>query len=256
MGEILVYIFEILGHTVGILLFFSLLFSIQSSAFQIVLQKSFSSFSNLIIYPFVIIHEMGHLIFAIIFTQKVHEVKLLSFRTGTTLGYVKMSKVPTNSKIRKFYQNMGDFFIGFAPIIVGSGLFAIIFRLLKPEISKNLWEFSLNSSNGIAFLKQLFTMDIYKYLFSFDIILIIIILFMVASLVNLSEPDWKCGLNGLNYFVIFLIGFIIIFHSFSWFEALSFNVIAISKYVSLLLLYVSFYGGILAFLFSLLPRRR
>jgi len=65
--------------------------------------------------PGTIIHELGHAIFALIFGHEIAEIKLFSPDEYGTLGYVHH-----RYKSGNLYQNIGNFFIGIGPIILGS----------------------------------------------------------------------------------------------------------------------------------------
>ncbi|WP_251717250.1 hypothetical protein [Lactobacillus agrestimuris] len=67
----------------------------------------------------VVIHELSHLLLAIIFMHRIDSVRLLRIPnkndpSDTTLGYVKHSW-SRNS----LYQSVGNVFIGTAPVICG-----------------------------------------------------------------------------------------------------------------------------------------
>ncbi|MEQ2561405.1 hypothetical protein [Sutterella wadsworthensis] len=123
-----------LVNTVGVFLVFGLIFKLLSSEIQKLEMNLFGLFSYVIIYPFVIIHELSHLFMAIIFTNKIEEVKLLNFSNDGTLGYVSFSKVNSNFKIRNVYQNIGDFYVGLAPIIIGSSLFLYSSKFINNDL--------------------------------------------------------------------------------------------------------------------------
>jgi hypothetical protein len=84
------------------------------------------------------IHEIGHALFCLIFGHKVTEIKLYQPNSKDgTLGYVNHSWNPNN-----LYHNIGNFFIGFAPILFGSAIILLLMLSLAP----NLFEALLGSS--------------------------------------------------------------------------------------------------------------
>ena len=64
--------------------------------------------------PGVMVHEIGHALFCVIFRHKIVEMKLFSPEEDGTLGYVNHSYNPNS-----FYQRIGNFFIGTGPIWFG-----------------------------------------------------------------------------------------------------------------------------------------
>ena len=70
------------------------------------------------------VHEMGHAIFCIPFGHTITEMKLFTPKSDDgSLGYVNHSYNPRNP-----WHQIGNFFIAFGPIILGS---FIIFLLVK-----------------------------------------------------------------------------------------------------------------------------
>jgi len=75
------------------------------------------------------VHEFGHWLFCIVFRHKVKEVRFFKPdpKSGT-LGYVAHSY---NKK--SIYQNVGNFFIGVAPMLVGAAIIMGLAYLLLPS---------------------------------------------------------------------------------------------------------------------------
>ena len=91
--------------------------------------------------PGVMVHEIGHALFCIIFRHKIIEMKLFSPKADGTLGYVNHSYNPNN-----FYQRIGNFFIGTGPVWFGFIVLYFISQQLLPNgmnisdfISANFW---------------------------------------------------------------------------------------------------------------------
>ena len=89
--------------------------------------------------PGVMIHEIGHAIFCLIFRHKIVEMKLFSPEEDATLGYVNHSYNPNS-----FYQRIGNFFIGTGPIWFGVAVLCLISWLLLPNEMQISDFFSLN----------------------------------------------------------------------------------------------------------------
>ena len=83
------------------------------------------------------IHELGHLLFAIIFGHNIKEVVLFPKKENIekgVLGYVSHSW-----NDRNFYQKFGNFFIGIGPMFSGPLVILIILKLLLPELYNELF---------------------------------------------------------------------------------------------------------------------
>ena len=89
--------------------------------------------------PGVMIHEIGHAVFCLIFRHKIVEMKLFSPKEDGTLGYVNHSYNPNS-----FYQRIGNFFIGTGPIWFGIAVLWFISWLLLPNEMQISSFFSLN----------------------------------------------------------------------------------------------------------------
>ncbi|SUW07764.1 hypothetical protein NEI00_02640 [Brachyspira pilosicoli] len=79
------------------------------------------------------IHEISHALFCIIFRHRIDDIKLFNTQSDT-IGYVLHSY-----DSRSWYQQLGNFFIGIAPIIVGSFIVYILFIVLQPELKENIF---------------------------------------------------------------------------------------------------------------------
>ena len=89
--------------------------------------------------PGVMIHEIGHAVFCLIFRHKILEMKLFSPEEDGSLGYVNHSYNPNS-----FYQRIGNFFIGTGPIWFGVAVLCLISWLLLQNEMQISDFFSLN----------------------------------------------------------------------------------------------------------------
>lgn len=241
-----------LANTVGIFLIFGLLFKLLSSEIQKLEINLFGFFSYIIIYPFVIIHELAHLIMAIIFTNRITEVKLLNFSNDSTLGYVSFAKVNSNFKIRNIYQNIGDFYVGLAPIIIGSGLFLFISKFINNDLFKSIIKLSEKNETIFDLLVSFRNLNNLKYILNFDLILFILIIFSISSLFLLSKSDWEGCLQGIPYLVITMFIINVFFNSFTWFVNFSKWLYFIQNTLFLIMLYIVFYSLLFYLLLKLI----
>lgn len=75
------------------------------------------------------IHETSHLVMCLLFFHKVHDVKFFQINDEDgVLGYVNHSWNPKN-----LYQQIGNYFIGVAPIVVGTLIIFWAMNFFLPE---------------------------------------------------------------------------------------------------------------------------
>ena len=96
------------------------------------------------------IHELSHAAMCVVFRHKIHDIKL--FQIGDedgVLGYVTHSYNPKN-----IWAVIGNYFIGVAPIIGGSGVILLLISWLLPnaytEISSLLSGFADMQAGGLS----------------------------------------------------------------------------------------------------------
>jgi len=157
----------------------------------------------------VIIHELGHALFCLIFMHKIDDIKLFSpDQSQGTLGYVKHSYNRAN-----FYQRCGNFFIGIGPILLGSLVIFVSAKLLMGSIS--MFRPEVQSIDPIDSLMIAFrsAFDYLTSLLNVDALtrwqtyLFVYISFSVGSNITLSRADIKGAMSGLISLisVIFLV---------------------------------------------------
>ncbi len=116
---------------------FGLLLYVLASRTRMLYYKKFGMKGELYVTGFigVPIHELGHLIFCVIFRHRVDDVKLLDIKvTNGVLGYV-------NHSYRKdsLYQNIGNFFIGVGPIIFGVVVLYALLNFMLPTLRDDIF---------------------------------------------------------------------------------------------------------------------
>lgn len=169
------------------------------------------------------VHELGHLIFALLFGHHVSNVKLFSFNASNPeMGYVKHTFNKKN-----IYQNLGNFFIGIGPILLGgSALFIIGYFLIDLNVNSV-------TNNNLKFINSSITESIKNVFFSlYDALMNLIktitqsasgrtgnetvwwkyllffyLLFAIGSAISLSKSDIKGSFSGLLLFVALILIF-------------------------------------------------
>ena len=129
---ILAYLLQ-LAFTVGIVVLFGFIISVLNRLFYSnfgVASKAVAYVTGFIGTP---IHELSHALFCLLFFHKINEIKLFTIGDDGTLGYVSHSYNPKN-----FYQKLGNFFIGIAPIVVISLILYLLINFLLPTLKDDL----------------------------------------------------------------------------------------------------------------------
>lgn len=160
------------------------------------------------------IHELSHALMCLVFGHKITEIKLYKPDSDGTLGYVKHSYNPKN-----LYHQVGNFFIGIAPIFGGSGVILLLMYLLVPGIFSEVTDelkfiplISFNLFEASTYLASLQVFwDIVKDIFGFtntgSILwwIFIVLSFMIASHMELSTADIKSGFKGFLFIAALLL---------------------------------------------------
>jgi len=162
-----------------------------------------------------IVHELGHVIFCLIFRHKIISMKLFDpdLETGI-LGRVEQTY---NSK--SVYQLVGNFFIGLGPILLGTAIICLLSYLL---LGINPFKLADNFNMGSSYmpswdaLMQIFqilwtssTILVYK-LFSWhnlsgwQLYVFIYLAFAIGSSITLSPSDIKASLKGFSVILILI----------------------------------------------------
>jgi hypothetical protein len=153
------------------------------------------------------IHEMGHAMFAVIFGHKIKEVQLFKPdpKSGT-LGYVKHSYDEKN-----LYHQIGNFFIGMGPILMGT-LMLFLLSLLLFHINFFTFSHIRITADTIQSLSQLkieimkfpdvirmFLHEVFNGQYSswWRIVFLIYCLYSIGSSITLSPADLKTSGKGL-----------------------------------------------------------
>lgn len=212
-------------YLTGIIILIGLLLGVLRNNSIVNFQRSFG-IKSLMVTGFigVPIHELSHAIFALLFAHKITKIKLLQKPDENgVMGYVQHS-YNQNS----IYQQVGNFFIGIAPILGGVLSIIALMRFIIPQaynrfinilirslhvtvLNRSIAKEIMNSYLGL--IKVIFSLknfeNPYFYIFLF-------ISICISSHISLSYADIKGASRGL--WVIFMILFIL-------------NTLNLSKYI-------------------------
>ena len=97
------------------------------------------------------IHELSHALFCIIFNHKISDIKLFTTKSDT-IGYVLHSY-----DSRSWYQQIGNFFIGVGPIIMGTLIVYFLFLLLAPELKENIFSVKIDYDKSAGILNIIYS---------------------------------------------------------------------------------------------------
>jgi hypothetical protein len=161
----------------------------------------------------VIVHEGAHALFCVLFGHHIMEIKLLDLDAEDgSWGHVLHSCDPAN-----LYQVIGTFFIGVAPIIVGSLVICGACRcLLGPAVFGSMQLATIHSGafvsleafgellrrvgvSAVSVLSSLFTMENFT---DWRFYVFLYIAFSVGSAITLSLADIRGAAKGFFTFVI------------------------------------------------------
>ena len=173
------------------------------------------------------IHELSHALMCLIFRHKIEEIKLYQMDDSSgTMGYVSHSY---NTK--SFYQRIGCFFIGVAPIIGGSLVIHLLMWLLLPEAYRDI---NIYLDDFSLLLKDGFSFDIFIYSFavmtesletiftSFDKGLYCVVFLLLGACIalhmKLSGADIKNALPAIPSIVLIIVAINVVFAIISIFS--------------------------------------
>lgn len=222
--NILIDSFANLASILGIFVIFGFIFNVIENKNNQLIQRSLGE-KFIIFTGFIgtVVHEVSHLIMALIFNHKIVKVELFrprKYKEDGILGFVKSTYNPNS-----IYQQVGNFFIGIAPMIFGTltiWLLFIIFSNNSYTIFLNymnigLYTNYLQSSNYSGFfnllvhdvfllLKTIFSFD---YIFNVNHLIMLFLIYSISTHMTLSLADLKGSFKGL--LVCFIVVFVITF---------------------------------------------
>ena len=158
------------------------------------------------------VHELSHAAMCLVFGHKIKKIKLFGIdKRNGTLGYVQHSFNPRN-----LWQRIGNFFIGIAPVLAGSGVLLLLLRLFLPATFTRVLILLANTADGslnIASFAQLgrTVLGLFELLFapdrlhSWKLWVFLVLATTIAIHMDLSVADIKGGWNGLLFYVAALL---------------------------------------------------
>ncbi len=194
-------------------------------------------------------HELSHALLAKVFGHTITELSLFSPNQATGgLGHVDHSYNPKN-----IYQKLGNFFIGAAPLFIGSFILAILLYFLVPN-GKEIFHTLPQTLNNIpAVLSSLYTTLHLLFspanLHTWNFWLFLYISFAIASHLAPSKEDRRNMWGG--FFWIVLILFLVNIIALLLKVDVTTYVLSINKYLGIAIA-VLLYATILSFLHCLL----
>ena len=151
--------------------------------------------------PGVMVHELSHAIFCLIFGHKIMKIQFFSPENDGTLGYVTHQYYTKN-----LYQQVGNFFIGTGPLWGGMFVLWLLSMLLLPE---SAWRVDLeNDASKEVFMNVIFSAYFWK---RWQTWLWLYLFFTVASHITLSPPDLKGAWRGFLYLMLLVVIFELLF---------------------------------------------
>lgn len=206
MQEIISYITKVISTTafqlfliLGPILLIAFLMNFFSGAIERKLTRLLGIKLYLLLFGWLgtCVHESGHALFCLIFRHKINEIKFFKpdLETGT-LGYVNHSYNPKSP-----YQNIGNFFIGIGPILLGAVVIYFATYLYLGDINSN--------EGNTGPISQAMTLAGHLFkpanLLDWKFYLFLYITLSVGGAINLSTPDIKGAGKGFVAIIFLLL---------------------------------------------------
>lgn len=260
-----------LSSILGIFIIFGIVLNFIESKNNELIQQSLGI--NFIIFTgFIgtVVHELSHMLMAFIFNHKIIKVELFrpfKYKEDGVLGYVRHTYNPSN-----LYQQIGNFFIGIAPM--GFGTLAIwillilfsndTYQLLINNIHIDLYISYIKSSDylkcfyllirdSLLMFKHILSL---RYLFNIKHLIMLFFIYSISTHMSLSLADLKGSFKGFIFcfILVFIVTlFINLFNQTNFFKNIlifKFNIyiflfLIVGLIFSLLTLFVSFFINII-----------
>ena len=160
------------------------------------------------------IHELSHALMCLVFGHKITDIKLYDPKSEDgALGYVSHTYDKKN-----IYHQIGNFFIGVAPVLISGGVVILLLAILLPDAFGTIAheiEILCEAQIGAMPLAKFFTFiwASITAIFSLEHLsdwqgwLFVILALMISTHMEMSGSDIKSGLRGLAFImaIIFVI---------------------------------------------------
>ncbi len=150
------------------------------------------------------IHELGHVFFAKIFHHKINEVQI--FRPNEQTG--GLGHVNHSYNKHSWYQKIGNFFIGGAPMIFGSIILSLMLYYLLPNGKEIFIPLTAEVGSVLTFLNSLkitfLNLFAWENLSTWHFWLFLYISFCIASHIAPSKQDREGMWKGFVWIIILL----------------------------------------------------
>jgi hypothetical protein len=171
--------------------------------------------------PGVIIHELGHAFFCVIFRHRIVSMHLFKPGRDGTLGSVEHAY-----DRKSIYQRIGNFFIGTGPIWFGTALVCLLaWYLIGPAASDALRDvaaprggsdIAATAGQAAAVVWQIFTSLLRPAVVStWQFWVFAYLIFCIGSHITLSRSDIRGAFGGFVFLVAFVLVFNLATSSFS-----------------------------------------
>ncbi len=165
-------------------------------------------FSGLVGTP---VHELSHALMCLLFGHRVTKMQIYNTKKRSkVLGFVEHTY-----NRRNLYHQVGNFFIGIAPIVVGGLVVTLFVRVLTPGMYNGMiGEINdVMAASGVGFfgelVKSLFSIFVSFFSLSNFISLrwwlCILLAFAISIHMEISRSDIKGGLKGLGVIAVLLL---------------------------------------------------
>jgi len=165
------------------------------------------------------IHEIGHMIFGLIFFHRIHKVVLFTTKSDEYRGVVYSSH-----NHQSIYQSVGLFFVGIGPVLFGTAvIYAIVYYVYGVQPNYAYYEF--DKSSIILYVNDLINNILYYYTYLLNyrgeyyyIItpFVLYVIISIGSAMSLSEPDIYCVFSALKILITLIFFYVLILVFFNY----------------------------------------